>query len=94
VKENLYGLENLSLIPGTVGAAPVQNIGAYGAEVKDTVSWVEVFNQETGELETLSSSECDFGYRDSMFKKPEGKKYIITRVAFLVVSKRQAQYKL
>lgn len=84
VEHGLYGIENLSLIPGSVGAAPVQNIGAYGVEAKDTLSWVEVFNIETGEIEKLTNVQCAFTYRDSIFKKPEGKKYIITRVAFLL----------
>ncbi len=82
VKKGLYGLENLSLIPGSVGAAPVQNIGAYGAEVKDTIAWVEAFNCEIGEITHFSNEACTFAYRDSFFKKPENKKYIITRVAF------------
>lgn len=82
VGQGLVGLENLSLIPGTVGAAPVQNIGAYGAEVKDVISAVEVFNVETGESRTMTNAECHFGYRDSLFKKPEGRKYIITHVVF------------
>jgi UDP-N-acetylmuramate dehydrogenase len=84
VSENLHGLENLSLIPGNVGAAPVQNIGAYGTEVKNTISWVEVFNTETYSLEKFTNTECLFEYRDSYFKKPEGKKYVITRVAFVL----------
>jgi UDP-N-acetylmuramate dehydrogenase len=82
VEHGLYGIENLSLIPGSVGATPVQNIGAYGVEVKDTISWVESINSETGELKIFNNNECGFAYRDSFFKKPEGKKYIITRVAF------------
>ncbi|MDQ3014262.1 MAG: UDP-N-acetylmuramate dehydrogenase [bacterium] len=82
VEHGLYGIENLSLIPGSVGAAPVQNIGAYGVEAKDSISWVEVLNIETGEVEKLSNAQCAFAYRDSIFKTPEGKKYIITRVAF------------
>jgi UDP-N-acetylmuramate dehydrogenase len=87
VRRGLGGLENLSLIPGTVGAAPVQNIGAYGAEVKDTISAVEVFNIETGEVRNMKNAECRFSYRDSIFKKPEGKKYIITRVTFRLSKK-------
>ncbi|MBX4197929.1 UDP-N-acetylmuramate dehydrogenase [Candidatus Parcubacteria bacterium] len=87
VSRGLSGLENLSLIPGSVGAAPVQNIGAYGAEVKDTISWVEVFNTETYTLEQCSKEQCQFDYRDSIFKKPEGKKYVITRVGFKLSKK-------
>ncbi len=79
---NLYGLENLSLIPGTVGATPVQNIGAYGVEVKDIIEWVEVMNIETMEIERIINKECLFEYRDSFFKSEEGKKLIILSVAF------------
>lgn len=64
----LWGLENLAGIPGTVGAAPVQNIGAYGIEVKDTLVSLEVFNTDTNTVEVLPASECNFGYRDSRFK--------------------------
>jgi UDP-N-acetylmuramate dehydrogenase len=84
VSRNLYGLENLSLIPGSVGAAPVQNIGAYGTEAMNLISWVEVFDIEKGKVRRLINEECGFTYRDSMFKKPHGKKYIITRVAFIL----------
>jgi UDP-N-acetylmuramate dehydrogenase len=82
VARNLYGLENLSWIPGTVGAAPVQNIGAYGAEVKDSITSVEVFDLHSGEIKTLSNDECEFSYRDSFFKRPENKSLIITKVTF------------
>ncbi|MFZ2152029.1 MAG: UDP-N-acetylmuramate dehydrogenase [Minisyncoccia bacterium] len=84
VEYSLYGLENLSLIPGTVGAAPIQNIGAYGVEVGDIVHSVEVFNIETRSFETLPKEKCQFGYRDSLFKKREGKKYIVLGVNFLL----------
>jgi len=84
VSRGLYGIENLSLIPGTVGAAPVQNIGAYGAEIIDTLSWVEVLDTETCEVKRMTSAECQFDYRKSIFKKPEGKKYSITRAALLL----------
>lgn len=82
VKEGLFGLENLSLIPGSVGASPIQNIGAYGAEVKQTIDWVEAMDTEKMELIVLNSKQCEFGYRDSIFKHEIGKKYIVTRVAF------------
>jgi len=82
VNKNLYGLENLSLIPGTVGATPVQNIGAYGVEVKDVIEWIEVMNIETMEVERILNKECLFEYRDSFFKSAEGKKLIILSVAF------------
>lgn len=84
VEHSLYGLENLSLIPGTVGAAPIQNIGAYGVEVGDVVHSVEVFNIETKSFETILKEDCQFGYRDSLFKKREGKKYIVVGVNFLL----------
>lgn len=79
----LYGLENLSLIPGTVGASPVQNIGAYGVEAKDAIDWVEVYDPATKKIETLSNAQCRFGYRDSIFKH-ERKNHVILRVAFLL----------
>ncbi len=84
VNKNLHGIENLSLIPGSVGAAPVQNIGAYGMEAKESIAWVEAFNTETEQVEILKNSECMFAYRDSIFKKDIGKIYIITRVAFVL----------
>jgi UDP-N-acetylmuramate dehydrogenase len=82
VARGLVGLENLSLIPGTVGATPVQNVGAYGREVKDVILEVETFDTKTLEIKKFSAEECRFGYRDSFFKTVEGKKYIITRVTF------------
>lgn len=87
VENNMYGLENLSLIPGTVGASPVQNIGAYGVEVADVIESVEVLNTETSLFETLSKEQCLFGYRDSIFKKEMGKKYIVVGVHFLLSKK-------
>ncbi|MSU56450.1 MAG: UDP-N-acetylmuramate dehydrogenase [Candidatus Taylorbacteria bacterium] len=82
VEKGFWGIENLSGIPGTTGAAPIQNIGAYGTEVKDTILWVEVFDIAAGKLRQLTNAECRFSYRDSIFKKPEGKALIVTRVAF------------
>lgn len=82
VERGLYGLENLSAIPGTVGAAPIQNIGAYGSEVKDTITWVEALDVQTKKTKIFSNEECVFGYRDSFFKTREGKQFIVTRVAF------------
>ncbi|MSR71053.1 MAG: UDP-N-acetylmuramate dehydrogenase [Candidatus Taylorbacteria bacterium] len=87
ISRNLYGLENLSGIPGTVGATPVQNIGAYGVEVKDVIESVEVLNTESLETEIILQAKCNFEYRDSIFKKSEGKKYIITRVNFILSQK-------
>lgn len=82
VSHNLWGIENLSAIPGTVGASPVQNIGAYGVEVKDTIERVHAYDTEKDEFVTLYPDECAFAYRTSIFKKPIGKKYIVTKVAF------------
>ncbi len=82
VARNFSGLENLSYIPGTVGAAPVQNIGAYGSEIKNTLAWVEVFDTHTEAARKLTAAECGFGYRESFFKSDAGKKFIITCVAF------------
>lgn len=76
------GLENLSLIPGTVGAAPVQNIGAYGVEVKDLLHQLTVFDLAERKLKTLSNAECRFAYRDSIFKTPAGRDWVIVNVVF------------
>lgn len=76
------GLENLSLIPGTVGAAPIQNIGAYGVEVKDTLWEVTGVDLQSGELRTFSNEECRFSYRDSYFKQEGAGKYLIWDVTF------------
>lgn len=84
VENGLHGLENLSLIPGTVGASPIQNIGAYGAEVKDTIVAVHALHKETQEERIFSNEECQFGYRESFFKTPEGKRWVIFKVDFLL----------
>ncbi len=80
VSNNLSGLENLSLIPGSVGASPVQNIGAYGAEAKDCIHEVSALNIDTCQLKTFSNEECGFAYRDSIFKQTG--KYIIVSVVY------------
>ena len=81
VDKGYYGVENLSLIPGTVGASPVQNIGAYGSEVKDTIESVYVLDVKKDEYKNFSNSECDFSYRDSIFKKEKGR-YVVISVTF------------
>ncbi|WP_017475822.1 UDP-N-acetylmuramate dehydrogenase [Pseudomonas sp. PAMC 26793] len=79
--QGFSGLENLSLIPGTVGAAPMQNIGAYGVEIKDVFSGLTALDRQTGELRDFSLAECDFAYRDSLFKHEVGR-WLILRVRF------------
>ena len=74
------GLENLSLIPGTTGAAPIQNIGAYGVELSEIFSHLHAFNRNSGAIETFHHDECEFGYRDSIFKRGLKKTHIITDV--------------
>ena len=82
VGHGLYGAENLSLIPGEVGASAVQNIGAYGAEVKDLIASVEAVEIGTGRLCIFSREECQYGYRDSRFKHEWKNKYLITHVVY------------
>lgn len=83
IENNLQGLEALSGIPGTVGASPIQNIGAYGQEVADTFYKLEAYELESGKLASFSKDECGFGYRESIFKsKKYWQKYLIVRVIF------------
>lgn len=82
VEHGLSGLENLSGIPGEVGASPVQNIGAYGSEAKDSIVLVEALNMETLELKTFSNADCSFGYRDSIFKRELKNKFIVCYVTY------------
>jgi UDP-N-acetylmuramate dehydrogenase len=82
IDQNFGGLENMSLIPGNVGTTPVQNIGAYGAEIKDSFVSCDAMNIETQEVKTFTKDECKFGYRESIFKQEVKDKYIITSVVF------------
>ena len=79
--QGLAGLENLALIPGTVGAAPIQNIGAYGVEVREFIHAVEAFEPATGTLHRLDRDACAFAYRDSVFKHAPDR-FIVTAVEF------------
>ncbi|NJB81875.1 UDP-N-acetylmuramate dehydrogenase [Wenyingzhuangia aestuarii] len=87
IDQNYGGIENLSLIPGNVGTCPIQNIGAYGFEVKDTIISLEALNIETLEIEKFTNEECEFGYRNSIFKNKVKGKYIITNVTFKLTTK-------
>lgn len=87
VQNNFGGVENLSLIPGTVGAAPMQNIGAYGVEVKEVITEVEAIDLATGRPQTFSNAECQFGYRESIFKHDAKDKYFISSVTLSLTKK-------
>ncbi|MCH5307673.1 MAG: UDP-N-acetylmuramate dehydrogenase [Prevotella sp.] len=82
IQNGLYGAENLSLIPGDVGASAVQNIGAYGAEVKDLIVEIRAIEIQTGQLRTFTPAECQYGYRQSRFKNEWKNKYLITSVTY------------
>ncbi len=82
IDQNFGGLENMSLIPGNVGTTPVQNIGAYGTEIKDTFVSCDAMKIENHEMKTFTKSECHFGYRESVFKNEAKDQYIITSVVF------------
>lgn len=88
VERGLWGIENLSLIPGTVGAAPMQNIGAYGAEIANVLVNVEAYSLENGKKRIFSKEECKLGYRDSVFKNEIKDKYFITAIT-LTLSKKE-----
>jgi len=82
IQKGLSGIECLSGIPGSVGAAPIQNVGAYGQEVKDTIASLKALNRSTFELKEFSNEECKFDYRQSRFKSKDKDRYIITEVTF------------
>ena len=87
VDNNYGGIENLSLIPGNVGTCPIQNIGAYGVEVKDTITKVEAIEIESQKLVSFSNAECNFGYRNSIFKNEVKGNYVISAVSFKLTKK-------
>ena len=87
VQKKLWGIENLSGIPGTVGGAVVQNIGAYGAALSQTLIWVEVYDTTAGKVTRLAASECQAGYRDSVFKREPGH-YVVLRVSLALSAKK------
>src|SRR5690606_1554115 len=80
--QGLGGLENLSLIPGTVGASPIQNVGAYGVEMRERFDSLEAADRRSGERRRLFAEDCRFGYRDSIFKHPEGAHWLVLSVRF------------
>ncbi|AFL85251.1 UDP-N-acetylmuramate dehydrogenase [Belliella baltica DSM 15883] len=87
IEKNLAGVENLSLIPGTVGASPMQNIGAYGIEIKEVFQSLKAIHRTTGKEEIFHWEDCQFGYRESIFKNDLKDQYIITRVEFRLKKK-------
>lgn len=89
VTRGLWGVENLSAIPGYTGAAPIQNIGAYGQEVKDTITSVEALDMHTGALVTFANHDCAFGYRQSRFNTTDKGRYLILAVSFTLSKQSQ-----
>ncbi len=96
VEHNFWGIENLSFVPGTVGAAPMQNIGAYGVELCDTLYEVETYELSTGEKKVFKNNECSFGYRESIFKKEGKGKYFISAIVLKLskIPKVNTEYKV
>ncbi|MGH1436343.1 MAG: UDP-N-acetylmuramate dehydrogenase [Lewinella sp.] len=93
LQQGYGGLENMALIPGTVGAAPVQNIGAYGRELKDVFLSLEALELSAGKTRTFSNQDCQFGYRDSFFKQPENRnRFLITSVSFVLTKQKHQLY--
>ena len=90
VSKGLSGIEALSAIPGTVGATPIQNVGAYGTEVKNTIVSLQAYDYMDHKFVTLSNAECAFGYRDSIFKHSAKNRYLVTAITFRL-SKKPAQ---
>lgn len=95
VDKGYWGIENLTLIPGTVGASPIQNIGAYGTEIKDVIVTVEGYEINTGDKKVFTNQECNFGYRDSIFKNSLKGRYFISAITMRLFKKRKedSEYK-
>jgi UDP-N-acetylmuramate dehydrogenase len=93
IDKNLFGAENLSGIPGTVGASAVQNIGAYGVEIQDVFHQLEAFDFETGEVVVMDKAACSFAYRDSVFKQHLRDRMVILNVTFALPKLWQAKNK-
>ena len=91
IEKNWAGLENLSLIPGSVGASPMQNIGAYGVEIKDVFHELSAYHIESGAIHTFSKEQCQFGYRESIFKRALKNQYIIIDVTFALAKNPKLQ---
>ena len=91
LQQGWFGLENLSLIPGTVGAAPIQNIGAYGVELETVFDSLEALDLATNQVVTFNHADCQFGYRDSIFKREGAGRYVILSVTFKLSRVAQAQ---
>lgn len=89
LQQNYGGIENLSLIPGTVGASPLQNIGAYGVELKDVFHELEAVHLQTGEVRTFDNTTCRFGYRESIFKNELKGQFVVTTVVFRLSKKHK-----
>ncbi|MDG2042620.1 MAG: UDP-N-acetylmuramate dehydrogenase [Bacteroidia bacterium] len=87
IQKGYGGIENMSLIPGSVGAAPMQNIGAYGREIKDILTYVNAVNLNTKKIERFTNKACEFGYRDSIFKKSAKGKYFIADIGIRLTKK-------
>lgn len=91
VLQDLWGMENLSSIPGTIGATPIQNVGAYGVEVSSLITKVIAINIETLKEKIFTNDDCRFSYRDSFFKTDEGRKWVVTQVVFKLSTKPNPQ---